>query len=163
MFDAAMLARAEALLARCRSRSIRLATAESCTGGMIAALCTEIPGSSDVLERGLVTYSNEAKQQLLGIPNALLLQAGAVSEEVARAMAEGALARAPVQLTVAVTGIAGPGGATPSKPVGLVHLAAAAEGRATLHRRHEFGDLGRSGIRLASVVAALALLEQQLT
>ncbi|MBI3709291.1 MAG: CinA family protein [Proteobacteria bacterium] len=122
-------ARAAALLDTCRHARLKLATAESCTGGLIAATLTEIAGSSDVLERGFVTYSNAAKTELLGIPARLIARHGAVSEAVARAMAEGALDRAPVDLAIAVTGIAGPGGATSRKPVGLVHLACARKGR----------------------------------
>ena len=113
----------QALAAALRGRGWRMATAESCTGGLIAAACTELPGSSEWFERGFVTYSNEAKTTMLGVPAALIAAHGAVSEEVARAMVEGALRHAPVQLAVAVTGIAGPGGAVPGKPVGTVWLA----------------------------------------
>ncbi len=124
---------------------------------MIAARLTDIAGSSDVVERGFVTYSNEAKNELLGVPSALIARVGAVSEEVARAMAEGALARSRADIAVAVTGIAGPGGATEMKPVGLVHLACARRGAATLHERHVFpGD--RAAVRAASVDAALDLV-----
>src|SRR5512146_1901279 len=115
MFDAALLAHAERLLARCRERGLKLATAESCTGGLIAALLTEIPGSSDVVERGFVTYSNEAKTELLDVPGELLRTHGAVSEQAARAMAEGALTHSRAELAVAVTGIAGPGGGSAEK------------------------------------------------
>ncbi len=116
MFSPELLAQAEAVLSACRQRGWMLATAESCTGGLVAGLLTEIAGSSDVVERGLVTYSNAAKHSLLGVPEVLLAQYGAVSEPVARAMAEGALARAPVALTVAITGIAGPGAAGRGPP-----------------------------------------------
>jgi nicotinamide-nucleotide amidase len=147
---------ARGLLAACEARGWRLTTAESCTGGLIVACLTEIPGSSAVVERGYVTYDNRAKQEMLGVPARLLAQVGAVSEEVARAMAEGARTRAGVDLAIAVTGIAGPGGATPAKPVGLVHLAVARRGVPPRHRREVFpGD--RSAIRLATVVAALDL------
>ena len=147
---------ARRLLAACERRGWHLATAESCTGGLIIACLTEIPGSSSVVERGYVTYDNRAKADMLGVPASLFERVGAVSEEVARAMAEGALARANVDLAIAVTGIAGPGGATPSKPVGLVHLAVATRDRTTLHARDVFpGD--RAAIRLASVDAALRL------
>jgi nicotinamide-nucleotide amidase len=147
---------ARRLLAACEARGLRLATAESCTGGLIIACLTEIPGSSAVVERGYVTYDNRAKQEVLGVPATLLEQVGAVSQEVARAMAEGALARAGVDLALAVTGIAGPGGATPSKPVGLVHLAVARRDRPTLTARKVFmGD--RAAVRAASVERALAL------
>jgi nicotinamide-nucleotide amidase len=160
MFSADLLARAEALLAAARAKSLKIATAESCTGGLIAGLLTEISGSSDVLDRGFVTYSNDAKEAMLGIPPALLRQHGAVSEAVARAMAEGAIRNSAAQVSVAVTGIAGPGGGTDDKPVGLVQIAAARAGEATLHRECRFGDIGRGAIRLASVAAALELLSQ---
>jgi nicotinamide-nucleotide amidase len=147
---------ARRLLAACEARRWRLATAESCTGGLIVACLTEIAGSSAVVERGYVTYDNRAKQEMLGVPARLLAEVGAVSEEVARAMAEGARTRAGVDLAIAVTGIAGPGGATPAKPVGLVHLAVARRGVPPRHLREVFpGD--RSAIRLATVVAALDL------
>lgn len=160
MFSADLLARAEALLDAARVKGLKIATAESCTGGLIAGLLTEIPGSSDVLDRGFVTYSNDAKEAMLGIAPALLRQHGAVSEAVARAMAEGAIRNSAAQLSVAVTGIAGPGGGTDEKPVGLVHIAAARAGEATLHRECRFGDIGRGAIRLASIAAALELLSQ---
>jgi len=149
---------AAGLMARCRDGGLKIVTAESCTGGMIATMLTEVAGSSDVFERGLVTYSNEAKQELLGVPKALIDRHGAVSEEVARAMAIGALAVSDAQLSVAVTGIAGPGGGAPGKPVGLVHLAAAG-GNKVLHERCEFGDVGRNEIRRLSVAQAFVLLE----
>jgi nicotinamide-nucleotide amidase len=161
MFSPALLALAEAVLNAARENGLHLATAESCTGGLIAGLLTEIPGSSDVLERGFVTYSNRAKHELLGVPVALLEEYGAVSEAAARAMAEGALAGG-AQISVAVSGIAGPGGGTAAKPVGLVHIAAARQGRATLHEEHRFGDIGRSGVRLQTVAAALNLLRKLL-
>jgi nicotinamide-nucleotide amidase len=152
---------AEALLAACRARGVTLATAESCTGGLIAAALTEIAGSSDVVERGFVTYSNAAKGDLLGVPMTLIEAHGAVSEDVARAMAEGGLARSRATICVSVTGIAGPGGATATKPVGLVHLACARAGRATSHERHVFpGD--RRAVRLASVEAAFRLVRAML-
>jgi nicotinamide-nucleotide amidase len=155
-FPEASLDLARRLLAACERRGWHLATAESCTGGLIIACLTEIPGSSSVVERGYVTYDNRAKAEILGVPATLFEQVGAVSEEVARAMADGALTRAGVDLAVAVTGIAGPGGATPTKPVGLVHLAVARRGASTLHARELFpGD--RAAIRLASVDAALTL------
>jgi len=160
MFSPDLLVRAENLLAIARAGGVRIATAESCTGGLIAALLTEIPGSSDVFGRGFVTYSNKAKEDMLGVPAATLRQHGAVSEAVARIMAEGAIRNSTAQLSVAVTGIAGPGGGTDEKPVGLVHIAAARAGEPTLHREYRFGDIGRSAIRLASVAAALEMLEQ---
>jgi nicotinamide-nucleotide amidase len=150
------------VLAEARERGLRIATAESCTGGLIAALLTEIPGSSDVLERGFVVYSNHAKSDLLGIPADLIAEQGAVSEAVARAMAGGALAHSDAQLAMAVTGIAGPGGDTALKPVGLVHIAAARKGGSTLHEAHRFGEIGRAEIRLRSIEAALTLFQHLL-
>ena len=148
---------AAAVLETCRTAGLMVATAESCTGGLIASALTEVAGSSDVVECGFVTYSNEAKQTLLGVPVGLFDKVGAVSEEVARAMAEGAMARSKVQLAVSVTGIAGPGGGTETKPVGLVHMAIAREGLETLHFRDVFpGD--RSEVRIATVIAALQRL-----
>jgi nicotinamide-nucleotide amidase len=147
---------ARRLLAACEARGLRLATAESCTGGLIIACLTEIPGSSRVVERGYVTYDDRAKRELLGVPAELIERVGAVSEEVARAMAEGALKNAGVDLALAVTGIAGPGGATPTKPVGLVHLAVALKDAPTRHAREVFPG-NRSAIRLASVDRALDL------
>lgn len=161
-FDPALAARAAAILARARAKGWRIATAESCTGGLIAALLTEIAGSSEVVERGFVTYSNEAKAQLLGVPPELIAACGAVSEEVARAMAEGALRMAPVDLAVSVTGIAGPGGGTPQKPVGRVHLALARQGAPTRHERQDFGEIGRQAVRQKSLERALALIEDAL-
>jgi len=156
-----VLASAAEVLEACRRRGLHIVTAESCTGGLVAGALTEIAGSSDVFERGLVTYSNEAKTELLGVPAALIASEGAVSEAVARAMAEGALARVRAAgLAVAITGIAGPGGGTPGKPVGLVFLAAARRGGATLTERHVFGGDRRS-VRLAALEAALALLHRQ--
>jgi nicotinamide-nucleotide amidase len=162
MFKDEMLNEARALMLGWAARGLRIATAESCTGGLVAALLTEIPGASAHVERGFVTYSNEAKAEMLGVPADLIAAHGAVSEPVARAMAEGALARSRADIAVSVTGVAGPKGGTPAKPVGLVHLAAARRGRPTLHREMRFGDLGRSEIRLRSVAAALALLKDAL-
>lgn len=154
-----LAADARALLELCRRRRLTVATAESCTGGLVAGVLTEIPGSSDVVERGFVTYSNAAKSELLGVPAKLIASHGAVSEIVARRMAEGGRRRAQVDLCVAVTGIAGPGGATATKPVGLVHLAAARRGRATLHKRLVFKG-NRAAVRRQAVAAALALLRR---
>ena len=155
--DSALRGLAETVLTRCRARGFKLATAESCTGGMIAAALTDIAGSSDVVERGFVTYSNEAKAEMLGVPAPLIAAHGAVSAEVAKAMAEGVLAHAPVDLAVSATGIAGPGGATPGKPVGLVYLGIVRRGRAARTERHVFpGE--RAQVRRASVERALALL-----
>jgi nicotinamide-nucleotide amidase len=145
------------VLTRYRRRGWLLATAESCTGGLVAAQLTEIAGSSDVVDRGFVTYSNAAKMDLLGVPKALLDAHGAVSAEVATAMAEGAVANSKAEVAVAVTGIAGPGGGSQTKPVGLVHFAVARRHAATRTERHVFaGD--RSAVRRASVEAALRLL-----
>lgn len=141
-----------------RGRGWRLATAESCTGGLIAAACTSGAGSSDWFERGFVTYSNEAKTALLGVPPALIAAHGAVSEEVARAMVQGALQHAPVQLAVAVTGIAGPGGAVPGKPVGTVWLAWGTAAQVRAERLQLGGD--RGAVRGATVAAALQRLNE---
>ncbi len=166
MFESELLKRAEDLLSLMRSKHIALATAESCTGGLIAALFTEIPGSSDVLDRGVVTYSNEAKTELIGVPAALIGAKGAVSREVAEAMATGAVARARAlpggAIAVAVTGVAGPGGGTASKPVGLVHIAVARRAGGVRHRECRLGEIGRSAIRLATVRAALDLIASEL-
>lgn len=157
MIDAATLGEAEALLALLRGRGQRVATAESCTGGLIAAALTAVAGSSDVVDRGFVTYSNAAKTELLGVPASLVETHGAVSEAVARAMAEGAVARSPAELAVAVTGVAGPGGGTAAKPVGLVWFGLARRGAATLAESRVFpGD--RAAVRLATVRHAFALL-----
>jgi nicotinamide-nucleotide amidase len=142
----------------CKANALKVATAESCTGGLVAAALTEIPGSSAVLDRGFVTYSNGAKDELLGVPAELIAAKGAVSEEVARAMAMGALLRSDADLAVAITGIAGPDGGTAEKPVGLVHFAGARRGRPVLHRVQRFGDAGRAVIRLNSVREALRIL-----
>lgn len=160
MPDDAARAAAVALLDLCRSKKLTVATAESCTGGMVAAALTAIAGSSDVVDRGFVTYSNAAKQAMLGVPEDILKRFGAVSEETARAMATGALAQAPVDLAVSITGVAGPGGGSKDKPVGLVHFAAAARDGAVLHRRVEFRDIGRDTVRERSVLKALAMLRE---
>ena len=157
-FEEDLLGMARALLDLCRKKRLTIATAESCTGGLVAATLTEIPGSSDVLERGFVTYSNAAKTEMLGVPAAVIARFGAVSRETAEAMATGALAHSPAYLAVAITGIAGPGGGTPDKPVGLVHFAAAARGGRRLHEECRFGELGRSPVRIISVRTALVML-----
>ncbi|WP_222183610.1 CinA family protein [Geminicoccus harenae] len=157
--DPDLLDRAQRLLAACRARGLSLVTAESCTGGLIAGVLTAVPGSSDVIDRGFVTYSNEAKTAMVGVPDELLAAYGAVSEPVARAMASGALAHSAAGLAVAVTGIAGPGGGSAAKPVGLVHLAVAARDGRVVHERVVFpGD--RAAVRAATVLRALDLLEQ---
>jgi nicotinamide-nucleotide amidase len=153
-FEAAVLTLAN----RLRARGWRMAAAESCTGGLIAAACTSVAGSSDWFERGYVTYSNEAKTDLLGVPAALIAAHGAVSDEVARAMVQGALARAPVQLAVAVTGIAGPGGAVQGKPVGTVWLAWGTAAGVMAERLQLDGD--RGAVRAGTVHAALRRLNE---
>lgn len=149
---------AEAVLSAARAKGLRIATAESCTGGLVTGALTEIPGSSDVVDRGFVTYSNDAKMQMLGVSSQTLHDHGAVSEATAVAMAEGALAHSLADLSVSITGVAGPGGGTDAKPVGLVHFAVARKGHATIPEKHLFGDIGRSAIREASVGVALKLL-----
>jgi nicotinamide-nucleotide amidase len=157
MFDAEALALAVSVLDACRARGWKLATAESCTGGLVAAALTAIAGSSDVVERGFVTYSNDAKMELLGVTEAALAAHGAVSAETAAAMAAGAVARAPVDIAVSITGIAGPGGGGAEKPVGLIYLGLARRGGSSCSERHVFhGD--RTAIRLAALRQALRLL-----
>lgn len=160
MFADTLLTAAAELLDDLRKDGLKLATAESCTGGLIASVLTEIPGSSDIVERGFVTYSNAAKSQMLGVSERLLAERGAVSREVALAMAEGALAHSGADVSVAVTGVAGPGGGSALKPVGLVHFAAARRGASTLHEEFRFGDIGRAQIRLKSVEAGLVLIRR---
>lgn len=157
MFAADLLERTEALINHCRARNLMLVTAESCTGGLVASLLTSIAGSSDVFERGFVTYSNRAKEDCLGVDARILATFGAVSAETACAMAEGALAHAQAQIALSVTGIAGPGGGSPAKPVGLVYFGCGSRGAiTTLERR--FGDIGRTQVRLEAVAVALDLL-----
>ncbi|GJL89869.1 MAG: competence damage-inducible protein A [Minwuia thermotolerans] len=156
-----LISDAAELLEFLRERQLMLATAESCTGGMIAGTLTEVAGSSDVVDRGFVTYSNEAKQDMLGIPPALIREHGAVSEPVAVAMAEGALRNSRADIAVSVTGVAGPGGGTDTKPVGLVHIACARRGKATVHQRHVFADRGRGWIRQETVAQAFRVVAQQ--
>ena len=160
MFSAELIAHAERLLAQMRSRGWKLAAAESCTGGLIAGAVTAIPGSSDVFDYGFVTYSNAAKNSSIGVDAALIENHGAVSAEVARAMAEGVLKTANSDLAVAVTGIAGPSGGTPEKPVGLVYIGVASRNASPRVQRYEFGDIGRADVRLKSVREALLLLEK---
>ena len=162
MFSDALLIQARALLEKARVQQIRIVAAESCTGGLIAGLLTEIPGSSDVVERGFVTYSNEAKEELLGVSRQTLETSGAVSEPVARAMARGALKHAHAERSIAVTGIAGPGGGSAEKPVGLVYVAVARPEGDVVVREYRFGDIGRDKVRLATVEKALRLLGESL-
>jgi nicotinamide-nucleotide amidase len=159
MFPPDLIARAADLVARYKAAGLMAATAESCTGGLIAALLTEIPGSSSMLERGFVVYSNAAKQELLGVPTETLASHGAVSAETAKAMAEGALRASRAEIAVSVTGIAGPDGGSAEKPVGLVHFAYARRGKPTVAREERFGAIGREAVRLASVRVGLDLLE----
>lgn len=159
MIDAELREAAKRLLDLCRARGLRIATAESCTGGLVAAALTEIAGSSDVVECGFVTYSNHAKETMLGVPAATLEQHGAVSAETASAMAAGALRNSPADIAVAITGIAGPGGGSAQKPVGLVHFAAASRDGRCLQRYRLFGEIGRRQVRERSVAEALGLLE----
>jgi nicotinamide-nucleotide amidase len=154
--------RASALIRAFTERGWKIATAESCTGGLVAGLLTEIAGSSAVVERGFVTYSNEAKAELLGVPPELIAAHGAVSGPVARAMAEGALSHSRADVAVAITGIAGPGGGTPTKPVGLVHFGLAVQGRPTVNLERRYGDLGRAQVRSRAVEDAISLLEKAL-
>ena len=157
IFPSTLVSTATMLLADYRARGLKLATAESCTGGLIAALITEIAGSSDVFTHGFITYANAAKTSMVGVPASLIAQHGAVSEPVARAMAEGALDASGANIAVAVTGVAGPGGGSAEKPVGLVHIAVALVDGKTMHQRHVFrGD--RASVRLQTVEAALLLL-----
>lgn len=157
-----LTSQAARLLDQCKASGAMLATAESCTGGLIVGCLTEIAGSSAVVDRGFVTYSNEAKNEMLGVPMDLIIEHGAVSEPVARAMAEGALERSRADITVAVTGVAGPGGGTEAKPVGLVHFGCARRGGSTIAAHHVF-DGDRAAIRLATVREALALITARLT
>ncbi len=157
MYPPKLLQLAERVLTACHNNGLKLALAESCTGGLVAGALSAVPGSSQVLDRGFVTYANEAKTELLGVAAELLAAHGAVSEPVARAMAEGAIRSPEIDISVSVTGIAGPGGGGAQKPVGLVHIASARKNAPTLHRRHVFnGD--RESIRLQAVAAALELL-----
>jgi nicotinamide-nucleotide amidase len=161
MITPGLLDEAASLLEVCRAKGIRLATAESCTGGLIAAALTAIAGSSDVVERGFVTYSNEAKTEMLGVPAELIASAGAVSEPVAQHMAEGALRRSPADIAVSVTGVAGPGGGSAEKPVGLMCFGLARCGRPVASEHHVFpGD--RTAIRAAAVARAFALIRAAL-
>jgi nicotinamide-nucleotide amidase len=150
---------ATAVLDACRARGLKIVTAESCTGGLVAGALTDITGSSDVVDRGFVTYSNESKQQMLGVAAATLRDYGAVSRETAEEMARGALGRAAADLAVAITGIAGPGGGSADKPVGLVHFAAASRSGALTHVEMRYGAIGRAQVRHKSVLQALAMLQ----
>ncbi len=158
--DAKLRTAAKRLLDLCRARGLRVATAESCTGGLVAGALTEISGSSDVVECGFVVYSNAAKESMLGVPPSTLKRYGAVSAETAIAMAAGALKNSEADITVSITGIAGPGGGSRQKPVGLVHFAAASRDGTSLHRRKLYGKIGRRRVRERSVLQALELLDK---
>jgi nicotinamide-nucleotide amidase len=160
MFTSELIEQAAALIVLCRTLGRKIATAESCTGGLVAGLLTEIPGSSAVVERGFVVYSNEAKRELLDVPASTLADFGAVSQETARAMATGAIAHSHADFAMAITGIAGPDGGTAEKPVGLVHFACAEAGGAVFAIEKRYGALSRAAIRLASIKTALDLLEE---
>jgi nicotinamide-nucleotide amidase len=161
MFSLEIETLARLLIDEARERSLRIVTAESCTGGLVAAAICAIPGASDVFERGFVVYTNRAKQELLGVPGDLIADLGAVSEPVARMMAEGALENSNAHLAVAITGVAGPGGGTPMKPVGTVHLATARSNRAVTHRAELFEGPTRGDIQLEAVKAALTMLRER--
>jgi nicotinamide-nucleotide amidase len=151
---------AAALLELCRSKRLMLATAESCTGGLVAGALTDIAGSSDVVDRGFVTYTNAAKEEMLGVPKDTLARHGAVSRETAEAMAKGVLSRCPADLAVSTTGVAGPGGGTAAKPIGLVHFAAASRSGRLIHHERRYGDIGRAEVRRRSVLEALSMLSE---
>jgi len=153
---------AATVLDAARAADVQLTAAESCTGGLIMGCLTEVAGCSDVVERGFVTYTNQSKHEMLGVDEEILATLGAVSEPVARAMAEGAIRITPAHASVAVTGIAGPTGGSAEKPVGLVHIASAREGAETLHKECRFGNVGRSEVRRLTVENALDLLLRQL-
>ena len=160
MTDRAIIEAAAALIKLCVQRSLKLATAESCTGGLVVGALTEVPGSSAVVDRGFVTYSNAAKQQMLGVSAKTLRDYGAVSQQTAEAMARGALGEANADVVVAITGIAGPGGGGPDKPVGLVHFAVASRAGNLIHAEKRYGDIGRAEVRHKSVLQALAMLNE---
>lgn len=161
MFPFEIDALARLLIDEARTRGVRIATAESCTGGLVAAAITAIPGSSDVFDRSFITYSNRAKEEMLGVPGDLMADVGAVSESVARIMAEVALLTSNAHMAVAITGIAGPGGGTPMKPVGTVHFATARANGPIHHRMELFEDDDRDAIRLGAVRVALEMLRER--
>lgn len=160
LLDDDIVEAARRLLDICRRKNLTIATAESCTGGLVAGTLTEVPGVSSMLDRGFVTYSNQAKQEMLAVPESTLRTHGAVSRATAEAMAKGALTHAPVDLAVSVTGIAGPSGDEGGKPVGLVHFAAASRSGRLIHREKRFGDPGRAEIRKRSVLEAFRMLHE---
>jgi nicotinamide-nucleotide amidase len=158
IFPGTLLSRAENLLTICRAAGLTIATAESCTGGLLAGLITAIAGSSDVFERGFVTYSNAAKVESLGVPPGTLERFGAVSAEAAEAMAAGALAHSPASIALSITGVAGPGGGSPAKPIGLVHFGLARRNGRVITIEKRFGGLGRHEIRMAAIATAIEML-----
>ncbi|MBL8906088.1 MAG: CinA family protein [Rhizobiales bacterium] len=162
MIDESLLVLATDVLEKCRARGIMVAAAESCTGGLVCAALTAIAGSSDVVDRGFVTYSNDAKHDMLGVSRDILKQLGAVSPECAVAMAEGALSRSKARIACSITGIAGPGGGSPDKPVGLVYVACAARDRPTQHQRLLLTGRDRAQVRLESAKAALRMIVDQI-
>lgn len=161
MFPADIITLAEAVVAASRRSGLMVATAESCTGGLVAGAITAVPGSSDALDRGFVTYSNAAKATMLGVAPDLIETHGAVSEPVARAMAQGAVVMSAADVSVSITGVAGPGGGSADKPVGLVHFAAIGP-QGVIHQVRQFGDIGRDAVRTASVRVALEMLLERL-
>lgn len=161
MFSLETQTLARLLVDECGERRLRIVTAESCTGGLVSAAITGVSGASAVFDRGLITYSNRAKQELLGVAGDLIADYGAVSEPVARMMAEGALERSNAHLAVAITGVAGPTGGTDLKPIGLVHFATARTNQSVRHRVERFGDIGREAIQLAAVNLALEMLRDR--
>jgi nicotinamide-nucleotide amidase len=162
MFSLEIETNARLLIDEARERSLRIVTAESCTGGLLSAAITAIAGSSAVFDRGLITYSNRAKQDLLGIPGDMIADVGAVSEPVARMMAEGALENSNAHVAIAITGVAGPDGGTALKPVGLVHFATVRANQSIMHRVERFGDIGRNEIQMAAVELALEMLRERM-
>lgn len=158
MLDDDIVEAAKQLLAICKRKNLLVATAESCTAGLVAGTLTEIPGVSSILDRGYITYSNQAKHEMLGVPDMTLKEHGAVSRQTAEAMARGVLGHSRVHLTVSVTGIAGPDGGTPEKPVGLVHFAAASRSGKLVHAEKRYGDIGRANVRKQSVLQAFRML-----
>jgi nicotinamide-nucleotide amidase len=162
IFEPEIIARAASILQRARAQNLKIATAESCTGGLVAALFTEIPGSSATFDRGFVVYSNAAKHDMLGVPAELIETHGAVSAQTACAMAEGALAHSQADIAIAITGVAGPGGGSAEKPVGLVHFASARAGAPTMPVEMRYGDMGRANVRRAALESALDLIESRL-
>ena len=163
MFSLEIVTLARLLVDEARERSLRIVTAESCTGGLVAAAICQVSGASDVFERGFITYSNRAKQEMLGVPGDLIADLGAVSDAVSRMMAEGALENSNSHISVAITGVAGPGGGTRLKPVGTVHISTARTNHGLTHR-HEFFEIDdRIGIQMAAVQSALEMLRERMT